>query len=104
MYVVVKIKDQQYRVEAEERLRVPLLDNEIGETVTFEEVLLYSNGDDLQVGDPVLSNCSVSAEVLRHDRDRKVIVFKKKRRKNYRRKRGHRQLQTVLRIRDIAVA
>lgn len=101
MFAVVKIKNQQYRVEADSRLEVPLLDSEIGSTVTFDEVLLCGDGEDVQVGTPLVEGCSVAAEVLRHGLARKVIVFKKKRRKNYRRKKGHRQPFTEIVIKAI---
>ncbi len=101
MYAVVKIKNQQYRVELDHSLQVPCLQSEVGETVSFDEVLLFSDGDEVRVGDPVLPGCSVSAEVLRHGLSRKIIVFKKKRRKNYRRKKGHRQPFTEILIKDI---
>jgi large subunit ribosomal protein L21 len=101
MYAVIKIKGQQFPVEAETRLEVPRLENEVGATVQFDEVLLLRDGDDVKVGDPVVAGCSVSAEVLRHGRGSKVVVFKKKRRKNYRRKRGHRQPFTEILIKEI---
>jgi large subunit ribosomal protein L21 len=101
MYAVVKIKGQQYRVEPGHTLQVPLLEDEVGSDVTFDEVLLLSDGDDLKVGNPTVAGASVAAEVVRHGRSRKVIVFKYKRRKNYRRKKGHRQPFTEVNIKDI---
>ena len=101
MYAVVKIKNQQYRVEADHLLQVPLLDSEVGATVTFDDVLLFADGEEIRVGSPLVPGCSVAAEVLRHGRSRKIIVFKKKRRKNYRRKKGHRQGFTEIRITGI---
>jgi large subunit ribosomal protein L21 len=102
MYAVVKIKNQQYRVEADRTLQVPLLETEVGETVTFDEVLLLSDGDDVKVGTPNVEGASVAAEIVGHGRSRKVIVFKKKRRKNYRRKKGHRQAFTEIRVTGIS--
>jgi large subunit ribosomal protein L21 len=101
MYAVVKIKNQQFRVEPEYRVTVPSLDQEVGTTVNFDEVLLLSDGDEIKVGDPVLPGCSVAAEVLGHGLSRKIVVFKKKRRKNYRRKKGHRQPFTEILIKEI---
>jgi large subunit ribosomal protein L21 len=101
MYAVVKIKEKQFRVEADHRLRVPALAQEVGETVTFDEVLLYNDGQETKVGTPCLTGCSVAAEILSHGRSRKIVVFKKKRRKNYRRKKGHRQPYTELLIKEI---
>ncbi len=101
MYAVVKIKNRQYRAEPDLRLQVPSLPNEVGETVTFDEVLLYNDGKEITVGDPCVAGCQVSAEVLRHGRSRKIVVFKKKRRKNYRRKKGHRQPFTEILVKEI---
>ena len=103
MYAVVKIKGQQYRVEPGHTLQVPLLEDEVGSDVTFDEVLLLSDGDDLKVGNPTVAGASVAAEVVRHGRSRKVIVFKYKRRKKYRRKQGHRQHYTAVKIQAINV-
>ena len=101
MYAVVKIKNQQFRVSPELKIQVPLLDSEVGAKLTFDEVLLLANGDDVKVGAPTVSGATVAAEVLAHGRSRKIIVFKKKRRKNYRRKNGHRQQYTKIKITDI---
>lgn len=101
MYAVVKIKGQQYRVEPGATLQVPSLEADEGASVTFDDVLLLADGDEVKVGQPNLEGASVSAEVVRHGRSRKVIVFKKKRRKNYRRKKGHRQPFTEVSIKGI---
>ena len=101
MYAVVKIKGQQYRVEPGSTLQVPLLDDEVGADVTFEEVLMLADGEDVKVGSPTVAGATVAAEVLRHGRSRKVVVFKFKRRKNYRRKKGHRQPFTEVSIKGI---
>ena len=101
MYAVVKIKNQQYRVSPDLKLQVPLLDNEVGETLNFDEVLMLSDGDEIKVGAPTVDGATVAAEVIAHGRSRKIIVFKKKRRKNYRRKNGHRQQFTEIRITGI---
>ena len=92
MYAVFQTGGKQFRAEPGARLRVPSLDVEEGDTVTFEEVLLAGDGeDDVRVGTPTVEGAAVKAEVIRHGRGRKVIVFKRKRRKGYRRKQGHRQ-------------
>jgi large subunit ribosomal protein L21 len=101
MYAVVKIKGLQYRVEPGRRLQVPLLEDEVGANVTFDEVLLFSDGEDVKVGQPHVEGASVAAEVLRHGRSRKIVVFKRKRRKNYKRKKGHRQPFTEVSITGI---
>ena len=74
----------------------------VKEALTFDDVLLASSGDEVKVGAPLVDGARIEAEVLRHGRDKKVIVFKMKRRKNYRRKYGHRQPFTELRIKSIS--
>jgi large subunit ribosomal protein L21 len=85
------------------KIRVPSMDIEPGESITFDDVLLTSDGTEVQVGAPVLDGATVKAEVLRHGRDKKIIVFKRKRRKGYRRKQGHRQGFTEVRVDEITV-
>jgi large subunit ribosomal protein L21 len=101
MYAIVKIGKRQFRVEPQMRLEVPRLQSEVGTTVQFDEVLLASDGQEVKVGDPVLAGLSVEAEVVKHGLSRKVVVFKKKRRKNYRRKKGHRQPFTEIEVKSI---
>ena len=101
MYAVFRTGGKQFRAEAGRRLLVPVLTAEPGESVTFQEVLLAGDGDKVSVGAPLVGGASVTAEVLRHGRDKKVIVFKRKRRKNYRRRRGHRQWETTVRVTSI---
>jgi len=101
MYAVVKIKGQQFRVEPGNTLQVPLLADEVGSDVTFDEVLMLADGDDIKVGSPIVAGATVAAEVVRHGRGRKIVVFKFKRRKNYRRKKGHRQSFTEVSIKGI---
>ncbi len=101
MYAVVKIKNQQFRVTPDAKVQVPLMDSEVGSTLTFDEVLMFADGDDVKVGTPTVEGASVAAEVLSHGRSRKIVVFKKKRRKNYRRKNGHRQQYTEIKITGI---
>lgn len=103
MYAVFKTGGKQFRAEPGTRLKVPALKVEEGETVTFEEVLLTGDGDDVNVGRPTVDGASVKAEVLSHGRNKKIIVFKRKRRKGYRRKQGHRQGFTEIRVDDIVV-
>ena len=106
MYAVVKTGGKQYRVAPGQVIKVERLNGEVGSTVALDHVLMIGGEDvaSTTVGTPRIDGASVAAEVLEQSRAPKVIVFKKKRRKNYRRKRGHQQLQTVLRIQDIAVA
>ncbi|MGH6943629.1 MAG: 50S ribosomal protein L21 [Geminicoccaceae bacterium] len=106
MYAVIKTGGKQYRVAAGDVIKVERLASEVGQTIAFEEVLMVGGDADAapQVGTPLLAGARVTALLLEQAKAAKVIVFKKKRRKNYRRKRGHRQLQSVLRISEIAPA
>jgi large subunit ribosomal protein L21 len=97
---VVRINDTQVRVRENEVVRVPRLDAEVGANVEFDEVL-YIGGEETRVGTPVVEGARVTAEVVEHGRGEKVIVFKIKRRKNYRRRNGHRQPYTAIRITSI---
>ncbi len=100
-YAIFKAAGFQYRAELGDVLRLPSLDAESGATVTFDEVLLGSAEDEVLVGRPTLDGAAVRAEVLGHGRADKIIVFKFKRRKNYRRKTGHRQNYTEVRVSEI---
>jgi large subunit ribosomal protein L21 len=107
MYAVIKTGGKQYRVAPGDVIRVEKLPAEVGATIDLDHVLMVG-GEDVaagaQIGTPLIAGASVAAEVLEQGKGPKIIIFKKRRRKNYRRKTGHRQQQTVLRIRDIAVA
>ena len=99
MYAIIRAGGKQYRVAEGETLYVERLATPVGETVTFGEVLLLGGGSDApKVGAPFLSGVSVGATVIEHDRDAKVRVFKYKKRKHYRRTRGHRQSYTAVKI------
>jgi large subunit ribosomal protein L21 len=100
MYAVIRTGGKQYRVQKDDVLEVELLEAKKGDTVTLNEVLLIG-GSNAKIGSPTVSGASVKAEVVDQIKDDKVIVFKKKRRQNYRRKNGHRQNLTVLKITDI---
>ena len=105
MYAVFQTGGKQFRAEPGARLRIPSLDVEPGSAVTFDHVLLAGDGADrVEVGTPVVEGASVKAEVLRHGRGEKVIVFKRKRRKGYRKKQGHRQGFTEIRIDGVDLA
>ena len=102
MYAVIRTGGKQYKVAEGDVIKVEKLAGAAGDAVTFDQVLALGDDGGLRVGTPVLDGASVSAELLEQTRGEKIIVFKKKRRKNYRRKRGHRQYLTVLRVTDIA--
>jgi large subunit ribosomal protein L21 len=103
MYAVFKTGGKQFRAEPGTRLKVPSLKAEEGDAVTFDEVLLTGDGEKVKVGAPTGKGASVKAEVVGHGRTRKIIVFKRKRRKGYRRKQGHRQGFTEIQVNDIVV-
>jgi len=102
VYAVVRLAGKQVFVEPNRIVDVPRLDVEEGATIKCDDVLLFSDGKEVKVGTPTVEGVSVLAEVLEHGRSKKVIVFKMKRRKNYRRKKGHRQGYTRLRIKEIS--
>ena len=99
MYAIIKTGGKQYRVTEGDTLRVEKLDAESG-SVTFDQVLLVG-GDQVKIGKPLVAGASVSADVLRQGRAKKIIVFKKKRRKGYHKKQGHRQAYTEVKITQI---
>jgi large subunit ribosomal protein L21 len=101
MYAVVKTGGKQYKVAENDVIKVERLDGEAGDTITLEEVLMVGKDGDVTVGAPLVSGAAVAAEILEQARAKKIIVFKKRRRQTYRRKKGHRQHQTVLRVTDI---
>ncbi len=101
MFAVIKSGGKQYKVAKDDVIRVEKLDAEAGASVDFNEVLLVGDDKGQTVGAPLVDGASVAATVLEQMRDRKIIIFKKKRRQNYRRKNGHRQHLTVLRIDEI---
>ncbi|MCH7533636.1 MAG: 50S ribosomal protein L21 [Gemmatimonadetes bacterium] len=105
MYAVFQTGGKQFRAEPGVRLRIPSLDIEPGDSITFDHVLLAGDGEDkVLVGTPTVDGASVRAEVIRHGRADKIIVFKRKRRKGYRKKQGHRQNFTEIRIEEVALA
>jgi large subunit ribosomal protein L21 len=103
MYAVVDINGFQYRIEKGETLRVPKFDLEVGSKLKISEVLLVTDGDSVSVGTPFVDGAQVEATVTGHGKDKKVVVFKKKRRKDYSVKRGHRQDFTEIKVDDILV-
>ncbi len=101
MYAVIKTGGKQYRVSKDDIVKIEKLDGEAGDKIEFKDVLMVGNDGDVAIGTPVIEGAVVSGEVLEQTRAGKIIVFKKKRRQNYRRKKGHRQHQTVVRITGI---
>ena len=101
MFAVIKTGGKQYRVAAEDILKIEKLDGEAGDIIEFTEVLMVGEGADATVGKPFVDGALVTAEVVEQGRSRKVIAFKKRRRQNSRRTRGHRQHQTTVKISEI---
>jgi large subunit ribosomal protein L21 len=101
MYAIVEIAGQQFKVEKDQKLFVHRLDSKEGSKVTFDNVLLLASGDKISVGAPAIDGAQVGVKVLKHFKGNKVIVFKKKRRKGYRVKNGHRQALTEIQVENI---
>jgi len=102
MYAITEFKGSQFRIEKDAVIKVPYLEKaEIGSQVTFDKILLVSVDDKLTVGKPTVEAASATGEVLKHGRDQKIIVFKKKRRKGYRKTQGHRQYFTEVKITNL---
>ncbi len=103
MYAIIKTGGKQFKVSPGDTIRVEKIDGQKGEQVEFKEVLLFADGDRMLTGQPLLSNVKIVGEILGQHRARKVIVFKMKRRKGYRKKQGHRQSFTSLKIKEITL-
>jgi large subunit ribosomal protein L21 len=104
MYAIFRTAGKQFRAEPGRTVRIPSVASaKPGDTLTFDEVLLGSNGSTVKAGAPLLSGAKVTAEVVKHGKDKKIIVFKFKRRKNYARKQGHRQGFTEVRIASVEI-
>ena len=101
MYAIVEIAGQQFKVEKDQKVFVHRLQTEEGKKVAFDNVLLLADGDKVTVGAPAIDGAQVGAKVLKHFKGNKVIVFKKKRRKGYRVKNGHRQALTEIQVENI---
>ena len=104
MFAVIKTGGKQYRVAANDEIIVMTLAGEAGEKITFADVLMLADGDNIQLGAPLVAGAKVIGEIVAQARGPKVIAFKKRRRKNSKRKRGHRQDLTVVRITQISAA
>ena len=98
MYSIIKISGKQYCVSEGDTIKVSSQDWKIGDRVNFDQVLLMDNGKNITVGTPTVAGASVTAEILEHNREKKLLIYKKKRRKGYQRKNGHRQGYTLLKV------
>ena len=103
MYAIVEISGKQYRVSEGDTIKVSSQDWKIGDRVKLDRVLFTENGKNISVGTPTVLGASVTVEILKHDRDKKLLIYKKKRRKGYQRKNGHRQGYTLLKINNLQV-
>ncbi len=101
MYAVIQTGGKQYKVSTGDEIKVEKLNAEIGDIIILDKVLMVSDNSDINVGSPYLKNFLVKARILRHEKGKKIIVFKYKRRKNYKRKKGHRQYYSIIKIENI---
>ena len=104
MFAIINIAGKQFKVEEGDQLKVPHLSTEVGKSLVFDKVLLINDNSNVELGSPILKNISVSATVVDHGRDRKIRIFKKKRRKGYKRKNGHRQGFSLIKIDSISMS
>ena len=103
MYAIVNTGGKQYKVRQGDVLKVEKIPGEVGSPVSFDKVLMFSDGKDVSIGRPVLDNVAIKGHIVEQGKSKKIIVFKYKRRKRYRRKLGHRQQFTAIRIDRIEV-
>ncbi len=103
MYAIIKTGGKQYKVSEGDLVRVEKLAYEVGDTVDFDQVLLVSNNGELKVGSPVVEGAKVSATVEDQNKDKKIVVYKYKPKKQYRKKQGHRQPYTLVKINSISL-
>ncbi len=101
MYAIFKSGGRQYEARPGQIVKVEKISGEVGENVTLNEVLLFSDGENLQVGRPLVEGVSVRATIIGQARMPKIIIFKHKRRKDYRKRQGHRQAYTAMRVENI---
>ncbi|MBF0199962.1 MAG: 50S ribosomal protein L21 [Desulfamplus sp.] len=103
MYAVIKTGGKQYKVQEGDTLHVEKLEGEAGSEIQFNDVLLYSDGENIKIGTPVVNDAVVKGQIMDQAREKKVLVFKYKRRKGYRKMRGHRQHYTAVKINSITI-
>ena len=101
MYAIINISGKQYKVISGARIRVPKQDGETGSRLTFDQVLLIKDGDNTEIGATTLKGASVTGTIIDHGKEKKILVYKKKRRKGYQRKNGHRQWFTEIEFNNI---
>ena len=104
MIAIVEISGKQFKITKSDTLKVPRQNADVKDKLQFTNVMLIDNEGDVKIGTPLVKNAKVTAHIIEHGRDKKVIVFKKKRRKDYKVKRGHRQGYTLIKIDSIAIS
>jgi len=104
MYAIIRTGGKQYQVAAGDTLKVERIQGEVGDTIEINDVLLVADGDKVTVGQPVIEGARVTAKITEQGRAKKILVFKKKKRKGYQVKKGHRQQYTALTIEEVATA
>jgi large subunit ribosomal protein L21 len=104
MYAVVKTGGKEYRISKGDVIRVEKTDGKVGDQVTLKEVLMVSQEGQVQLGNPLLANAVITGEIVQEVKGKKTVTYKMKRRKNYRRTKGHRQTYTYIRVSDISLA
>jgi len=103
MHAIVAISGKQYRISEGDTIKVSSQNWKVGDQVKFDQVLLTDNGKNIAVGTPTVAGASVTVEILEHNRDKKLLIYKKKRRKGYQRKNGHRQRYTLLKVNSLQI-
>lgn len=98
MYAVIASGGKQYRVEKDDVLRIEKIPGEVGDAVSFDKVLMFADADNVSIGQPLVENVTVKGHIVEQDKAKKIVVFKFKRRKRYRRKQGHRQAFTAVKV------
>ncbi|MEW6077556.1 MAG: 50S ribosomal protein L21 [Thermodesulfobacteriota bacterium] len=104
MYAVIASGGKQYRVEKDEVLRIEKIPGDVGDSVSFDQVLMFADADKVSIGQPLLKNVSVRAHIVEQDRAKKVLIFKFRRRKRFRKTQGHRQSFTAVKVDAIEAA
>jgi len=104
MYAVVKTGGKEYRISQGDLIRVEKMEGKVGDQVTMKDILMVSHEGQVQVGNPLLANAVITGEIVQQVKGKKVLIYKMKRRKNYRRTKGHRQTYTYVRVNDISLA
>jgi len=104
MNAVVKTGGKEYRISQGDLIRVEKIEGKVGDQVTMKDILMISDEDKVQVGNPFLTNAVITGEIVQQVRGKKVLIYKMKRRKNYRRTKGHRQTYTYVRVNEISLS